>query len=101
MEKTFQDNIATKNDAERQQDNAQRAEQGKPQIPGAAGRESVASKDPKGNHSPPSFPNFFFFSVNSCADFDALCSLLAWQSSTLEAAPVPWVTSLSRILLSK
>ncbi|SPO32709.1 uncharacterized protein UTRI_05789_B [Ustilago trichophora] len=47
MEKTFQDNIATKNDAERQQENAQRAEQGKPQIPGAAGRESVASKDPK------------------------------------------------------
>lgn len=47
MEKTFQDSIP-KNDAERQQENAQRAEKGEPQIPGAAGRESVASKDPKG-----------------------------------------------------
>ncbi len=46
MEKTFQDSIP-KNDAERQQENAQRAEKGEPQIPGAAGRESVASKDPK------------------------------------------------------
>ncbi|KAJ9475356.1 hypothetical protein PHBOTO_005427 [Pseudozyma hubeiensis] len=50
MEKTFQDPTATsqfKSDAERQQENAKLAEQGKPQIPGAAGRESVASKDPK------------------------------------------------------
>lgn len=46
MQKTFQDSIP-KNESERQNENAKRAEQGEPQIPGAAGRESVASKDPK------------------------------------------------------
>lgn len=47
MEKTFNDSMP-KNDQQRQEENAKRAEQGEPQIPGAAGRESVASKDPKG-----------------------------------------------------
>ncbi|TKY90367.1 hypothetical protein EX895_000365 [Sporisorium graminicola] len=50
MEKTFNEPAASaqfKNDAERQQANAQRAEKGEPQIPGAAGRESVPTKDPK------------------------------------------------------
>ncbi|KAJ1035584.1 hypothetical protein NDA18_000362 [Ustilago nuda] len=46
MEKTFNDSMP-KNDQQRQEENARRAEQGEPQIPGAAGRESVASKDPK------------------------------------------------------
>ncbi len=52
MEKTFQDNAQFKSDAERQQENAKRAEQGEPQIPGAAGRESVPTKDPKGEPFP-------------------------------------------------
>ncbi|KIS66747.1 uncharacterized protein UMAG_10692 [Mycosarcoma maydis] len=50
MEKTFQDPAAStqfQNDAERQQENAKRADQGQPQIPGVADRETVASKDPK------------------------------------------------------
>lgn len=52
MEKTFHDSSAPfKNDAQRQEENAKRAEHGEPQIPGAAGRESVASKDPKGKPS--------------------------------------------------
>jgi hypothetical protein len=46
MEKTFNDTLPT--GAQRDQDNQQRAQQGKPQIPHAAGREQVASKDPKG-----------------------------------------------------
>ncbi|GAK66717.1 uncharacterized protein PAN0_014c4940 [Moesziomyces antarcticus] len=45
MEKTFNDSLPT--GAQRDQDNQQRAQQGEPQIPHAAGREQVASKDPK------------------------------------------------------
>lgn len=51
MEKTFQDPVI-KSDAERQQENAKRAEKGEPQIPGAAGRESIPNKDPKGKQCP-------------------------------------------------
>ncbi|SNX87603.1 uncharacterized protein MEPE_06313 [Melanopsichium pennsylvanicum] len=46
MEKTFQDSVPN-SETQRQEENVKRAEQGEPQIPGAAGRESVASKDPK------------------------------------------------------
>ena len=35
-------------DAQRRDENAQRAAQGQPQVGGAAGRQQVASKDPKG-----------------------------------------------------
>ncbi|PWY97360.1 hypothetical protein BCV70DRAFT_67740 [Testicularia cyperi] len=44
--RTFNDTVP-KNDAERQQENEQRAQQGEPQIPGAAGRQSIPTKDPK------------------------------------------------------
>ncbi|EST08676.1 hypothetical protein PSEUBRA_001752 [Kalmanozyma brasiliensis GHG001] len=50
MEKTFNDPAQSQqfsSDAERQKANEQRAQQGEPQIPGAAGRESVPTKDPK------------------------------------------------------
>ena len=89
MEKTFQDSIP-KNDAERQQQNAERAQQGEPQIPGAAGRESVASKDPKGKPSTP---------LSFCERSRAKTDLVFWcgiQSSTPEAVPVPKATSLSK-----
>jgi hypothetical protein len=45
METTFNDK--TISETQRQEENAKRAEQNKPQIPGAAGRETVADKNPQ------------------------------------------------------
>lgn len=101
MEKTFQDPAAStqfQNDAERQQENAKRADQGQPQIPGVADRETVASKDPKGETAYASLTDFEPNSRESHTNTNYhsdTCSPL--QSSTLEAVPVPRATNLSKI----
>ncbi|KAN0063879.1 hypothetical protein ACQY0O_003485 [Thecaphora frezii] len=53
-QETFNDKLPASNgaelekqDAQRREENAQRAEKGEPQVGGAAGRAQVASKDPK------------------------------------------------------
>lgn len=48
MEKTFNESAPKLSEAERHAENEQRKQQGEPQIAGAAGRESVPTKDPKG-----------------------------------------------------
>lgn len=100
MEKTFNDPAQSQqfsSDAERQKANEQRAQQGEPQIPGAAGRESVPTKDPKGTFSPPrpSFGRTYLL-----ADLTLRCCP-AKQSSTLAVDPDRWATSPFKTLLSE
>ena len=105
MEKTFQDSIP-KNESERQNENAKRAEQGEPQIPGAAGRESVASKDPKGKatlvlcriHPSRTHAQYVGGSILTMSD---LMFTQTSQSSTPAAVPARKATSLSKSLPSK
>lgn len=51
MEKTFNETAPKLSEAERHAQNEERQQKGEPQIAGAAGRESVPTKDPKGKCS--------------------------------------------------